>query len=181
VQQLGLEASVKFHPGLPLDEIAQVIANADLGVVPKRADSFGNEAYSTKIMEFMSQGIPVVASRTKIDTYYFDEDVVHFFQSGDSQAMAAAMLEVVNNQSLRESLIAKGYEYVDRNGWARKKKEYLDLIDALSTEPFDDVEPALSMKSATRRVIRESRNANSSPNERAPAIVTEEPIGPAGR
>src|SRR5208282_1608550 len=93
VRQLGLEESVRFKGGVPLDQMAQVIANADLGVVPKRADSFGNEAYSTKIMEFMSQGVPVVASRTKVDSFYFEEGIVHFFQSGDSEAMAEAMLE----------------------------------------------------------------------------------------
>jgi len=138
-RQLGLEDSVKFDRGVPLDEMAQVIANADLGVVPKRADSFGNEAYSTKIMEFMSQGVPVVVSRTKIDAFYFEEGVVHFFRSGDSQAMAEAMLDVVNNQDLRESLSRRGYEYVRRHGWDQKKKEYLDLIDSLSTERFSDV------------------------------------------
>jgi glycosyltransferase involved in cell wall biosynthesis len=142
VQRLGLEESVKIYGGVPLDEMAEVIANADLGVVPKRADSFGNEAYSTKIMEFMSQGVPVVVSRTKIDTFYFEEGVVHFFRSGDIQAMAEAMLDVINNKELRESLIKRGYEYVERNGWGQKKKEYLDLIDSLSTERFDDIEPA---------------------------------------
>ena len=143
VRELGLEDSVKFHGGIPLDQMAQLIANADLGVVPKRADSFGNEAYSTKIMEFMSQGVPVVVSRTKIDSFYFSEGIVHFFQSGDSEAMASAMLEVVRDKKLRDSLIASGYEYVERNSWSRKKKEYLDLIDSLSTEHFPGMEPSV--------------------------------------
>jgi len=59
-QELGLNGSVRFFEPLRIHEIATVMANADLGVVPKRADSFGNEAYSTKIMEFMSLGVPVV-------------------------------------------------------------------------------------------------------------------------
>ena len=139
VRRLNLESSVKFCGGISLDQIPQVIADADLGVVPKRADSFGNEAYSTKIMEFMSQGVPVVASRTKIDSYYFQEGTVHFFPSGDSSAMAHAMLDVVRDKSLRERLIARGYEYAARHGWNRTKQEYLDLIDNLSTEQFRDV------------------------------------------
>jgi glycosyltransferase involved in cell wall biosynthesis len=138
IQRLDLEESVKLFGGVSLDKMPEVIVNADLGVVPKRADSFGNEAYSTKIMEFMSQGVPAVVSRTKIDTFYFQEGVVHFFPSGDPQAMAQAMLDVINNPDLRESLITRGYEYVEQNGWGQKKKEYLDLIDALSTERFDD-------------------------------------------
>jgi glycosyltransferase involved in cell wall biosynthesis len=135
--ELDLYESVKFYAGIPLDQMAQVIANADLGVVPKRADSFGNEAYSTKIMEFMSQGVPVVISRTKIDSFYFEEGVVHFFPSGDIDAMAEAMLDVINNRQLRESLVARAYAYVESNNWNLKKKDYLDLIDSLSTEPFE--------------------------------------------
>jgi glycosyltransferase involved in cell wall biosynthesis/peptidoglycan/xylan/chitin deacetylase (PgdA/CDA1 family) len=141
VQRLNLSDSVKFYRGVPLHEMAQLIANADMGVVPKRADSFGNEAFSTKIMEFMSQGVPVVVSRTKIDAFYFEEGVVHFFKSGDSQAMAEAMLDVINSPNLRESLVRRGYDYADHNGWARKKKEYLDLIDSLSTESFNSAYP----------------------------------------
>lgn len=145
VHSLDLDERVKFHRGVPLEQMAQIIANADLGVVPKRADSFGNEAYSTKIMEFMSQGVPVVASRTKIDTFYFEEGIVHFFRSGDCNDMAKAMLDVIHDRNLRESLVVAGYAYVERNGWGRKKQEYLDLVDSLSTELFDDVEPSLRM------------------------------------
>lgn len=141
-QQLGLNGSVKFCGGVSLERIADVIANVDLGVVPKRADSFGNEAYSTKIMEFMSQGVPVVVSRTKIDAFYFDEGTVHFFPSGDSRALADAILDVANNEELRKTLISRGYQYVERNGWSGKKKEYLDLVDFLSAESFDN--PTLS-------------------------------------
>lgn len=131
VARLGIEDSVIFHGPEPLQRIAEIIANADLGVVPKRADSFGNEAYSTKIMEFMSQGVPVVASRTKIDTFYFEEGEVHFFASGDSSAMAEAMLDVARNREMRESLIARGHEYVQRNGWDQNRERYLKLVDSL--------------------------------------------------
>ena len=140
-EQLGLNESVKFCGGVSLDHIPQVIANADLGIVPKRADSFGNEAYSTKIMEFMSQGVPVVVSKTKIDSFYFDEGTVHFFPSGNSQAMAEAMLDVIENKDLRRTLVAGGYDYVERNGWQRKKQDYLNLVDSLSTEVFADAKP----------------------------------------
>ncbi len=133
---LGLNGSVKFFRGVALDQIPQIIADADMGVVPKRADGFGNEAYSTKIMEFMSQGVPVVASKTKIDTFYFDESTVHFFTSGDDKAMASAMLEVIQDSQLRRALVENGYKYAERHGWDQKRKEYLDLVDSLLTETF---------------------------------------------
>jgi glycosyltransferase involved in cell wall biosynthesis len=133
---LNLDGVVKFCGSVPLDQMPNVIANADLGVVPKRANSFGNEAYSTKIMEFMSQGVPVVLSRTKIDSFYFDDTSVRFFESGDIQALADAMLELIEHPEVRESLIVAGYEYVDRHGWNTKKSDYFDLVDSLTVESF---------------------------------------------
>jgi len=135
-EKLGLNGKVKILGSAPLETIADLISNADLGVVPKRADSFGNEAYSTKIMEFMSQGIPVVVSRTKIDNFYFDSSVVRFFTSGDVKALAEGMIEVIENAALREKLIAGGYRYVDLHSWDRRKHEYLNLVDTLSTQIF---------------------------------------------
>ncbi len=130
-RQLGLNESVRFFKPIPVREIAEVIANADLGVVPKRADSFGNEAYSTKIMEFMSVGIPVVVSSTKIDRYYFDDETVRFFQSGDHLALADAILELLRDDSLRRRLVANGLRYANRNSWDSRKPAYLALVDSL--------------------------------------------------
>jgi glycosyltransferase involved in cell wall biosynthesis len=136
-QELGLNGSVRFGSPRPLPEIAQVMARADLGVVPKRADSFGNEAYSTKIMEFMSVRVPVVVSSTKIDRYYFDEGVVRFFESGNIEALAQAMHEMLTNRDLRRAQVERAAAYVARHGWSSRKRDYLSLVDALITgRPF---------------------------------------------
>ena len=130
-QKLGLGDHVRFFDPLPLAQIAEVMAGADLGIVPKRADSFGNEAYSTKIMEFMSLGVPMVVSETKIDRYYFDDSVVRFFESGNPQALAAAIIEVLQNDALRQRLVANASAYAARNSWEVRKTDYLKLVDSL--------------------------------------------------
>ena len=132
--RLGLNGKVRFLGSVPLDRIPEVMANADIGVVPKRADGFGNEACSTKIMEFMSQGVPVIASRTKIDTYYFDDTVLRFFPSGDVQGLADAMLELIHSKDLRDSLTAHAKEYMSRNTWEIHKRDYFDLVDSLTSQ-----------------------------------------------
>src|SRR5205807_8433967 len=112
---LGLDGSVQFFKPRSVREIAAIMAEADLGVVPKRADSFGNEAYSTKIMEFMAVGVPVVVSATKIDRYYFDDSVVKFFESGNSDALAKALVEVLQNEDLRRQMIGAALAYAAKN------------------------------------------------------------------
>lgn len=130
-KKLGLGERVRFFDPLPLSQIAEVMSGADLGIVPKRADSFGNEAYSTKIMEFMSLGVPMVVSETKIDRYYFDDSVVRFFESGNPQALAAAIVEVLQNSELRQRLIANASAYAAQNSWEVRKTDYLRLVDSL--------------------------------------------------
>jgi len=138
-QELGLAEKVRFFNPLPVQKIAEVMATADVGVVPKRADSFGNEAYSTKIMEFMSLGVPVVVSSTKIDRFYFNNSVVRFFESGNSQALADAIVEVLEHDGLRQRMIANALEYAHRNSWGRRQVDYLELVDCLIEDrPFVD-------------------------------------------
>ena len=131
VKDMRLEKEVLFFTPVSLNDVPKLIANADLGVVPKRAHSFGNEAYSTKIMEFMSQGVPVVISRTAIDCYYFDESHVRFCESESVESFAAGIIEVLTDENLRQQLVRNASAYVARNHWGCKKQEYLDLVDRL--------------------------------------------------
>lgn len=131
VQEQRLEDRVTIAGLIPLEQVAQTMANIDLGIVPKRKDSFGNEAFSTKIMEFMAMGVPVVVSNTRIDQYYFPESTVQFFESESAEDLAAKILSLVHNSNTRTALRANGMEYVRHNNWNIKKVEYLALVDNL--------------------------------------------------
>lgn len=132
---LRLADRVRFFDPVRTVDIARIMADADVGVVPKRADSFGNEAYSTKIMEFMSVGVPVVVSRTRIDEYYFNDSVVRFFESGNVPQLAAALLEVLRDSTLRQRLVAGSIDYSRRHNWTSRKAGYLSLVDQLGRRP----------------------------------------------
>jgi glycosyltransferase involved in cell wall biosynthesis len=129
--RLGLTDSVHFFPTKPLREIAQIMGDADLGVVPKRADSFGNEAYSTKIMEFMASGVPVVISSTKIDRHYFNDAIARFFTSGDSEQLAEEMLDLLDDRAGTHAMAERALAYARQHCWNTKGAEYLNLVESL--------------------------------------------------
>ncbi|HAB19433.1 MAG TPA: hypothetical protein DCE44_23755, partial [Verrucomicrobiales bacterium] len=133
-ESLGLTEVVTFFPTVPLGEVSLLLHQADVGVVPKLAEGFGNEAYSTKIMEFMASGLPVVASRTRIDEYYYGQGQVYFFRSGDPEDLARALGEVISDPLLRAQLVARGLEYSNKNNWSQHSKEYTSLVDRLLAE-----------------------------------------------
>ncbi len=131
VKQHHLESRVFIHPRKPLREIAEVVESADLGIVPKRKNSFGNEAFSTKIFEFMAMGVPVIVSDTLVDRYYFDDSLVRFFRGDDEEDLARCMLDLIQHPEKRQSLVRNASVFIDQNDWAVKKQEYLNLVDNL--------------------------------------------------
>jgi glycosyltransferase involved in cell wall biosynthesis len=133
IVHLGLEDRVLPKGVLPLHEISRVMENADLGVVPKRKNGFGNEAFSTKILEFMALGVPVIIPDTMIDRYYFNDSIVRFFQANDEQSLADAMLEMFKCPELRQRLVGNADEFIKRYTWQENKNVYLNLVDSLVT------------------------------------------------
>ena len=132
-QDLGLNGRIHFYDPKPLRDIVQVMSQADLAVVPKRAESFGNEAVSTKVLEFMALGIPILQSRTKVGTYYDTESRVKFFESENVDDLAKCMLLLIRDQQLRERLVANALEHVKENNWMVQKHVYLELVDSLTS------------------------------------------------
>lgn len=128
VAELGLEEKILFKGSLPLDDISKVMAEACVGVVPKRNDNFGGEAFSTKVLEFMALGVPIVLSKTKIDDYYFNDSIVHFFEPENCSDLARAFVLLVNNVDERQRLAFNALEFVRDFSWDLKKHDYFALI-----------------------------------------------------
>lgn len=131
ITQQRLQNRVVMVGSIPLEQVAETMAAIDLGVVPKRKDSFGNEAFSTKIMEFMAMGVPVVVSRTRIDQYYFNERLVQFFEPQNTEDLAAKILGLAHDSAKCNALRARGIDFIQQNNWNVKKSEYLALVDGL--------------------------------------------------
>ncbi len=131
IAELGVQDRVFLRGPLPSDQIAAVMANADLGVVPKRNDSFGGDAFSTKILEFMALGVPVTAAATRIDRYYFNEGIIMFFEPENERELAIVIMDLVRNKESRERLSLNAFAFVADYTWDKKEMEYLSLVSRL--------------------------------------------------
>lgn len=128
VADLGLENKILFKGSLPLDTISSVMAKASVGVVPKRNDNFGGEAFSTKIFEFMSVGVPVILSKTRIDAYYFNDSVVRFFEPENYRDLAESLVYLAANEDARHRLASNALGFVNDFCWDKKSCDYFGLI-----------------------------------------------------
>ena len=143
VSDLGLRSIVSFRGFLPLDKIYERMAEATVAIVPKRNDPFGGDAFSTKVLEFMSLGIPIVLSKTRIDSYYFRNEVVEFFDPEDCEDLARSIVLLARDEKRRRELSANALKFVEKYYWEEKKEDYFSLIDKLlNVSPVEKVRTA---------------------------------------
>jgi glycosyltransferase involved in cell wall biosynthesis len=135
VYRLRMRDRISFHDFVPSREIAGIMAQTDLAIEPKRATSaFGSEALSTKILEFMALGIPVIASRTTIHSYYYHQSLIKYYDGDDPVQLANCIREMYRSADLRREVVRNASVYVRENNWQAKKTEYLELIDQLTLQ-----------------------------------------------
>ncbi len=125
--QLDMQDRIIFHDFLSSRAIAQIMATTDLAIEPKRTNSaFSNEALSTKILEFMSLGVPVIACRTRIHAYYYDDSIIQYYEDDNEKELAEQILRLKNDPALRARLVANANIYARNNTWDARKHEYLE-------------------------------------------------------
>ena len=131
IREKDLDDRIRFHDAVRPEDLGGVYYDSDLGIVPKRNGIFSSEAFSTKIFDFMAAGLPIVASKTKIDEYYFSDSQIMFFQAENSVSLSDAIISLYRNPEKRKALSENGRKYVEINNWGSHKKIYEDIVDKL--------------------------------------------------
>ncbi len=128
-----MSSKIFFKGLVPIEMLPSILGSADIGVEPKLKHSFGNEAFSTKILEFMVMGVPVIASDTLVHKYYFDDSVIRFFKSEDHYDLARCIKQLAKEHTVRQRLVQNGYRFVMEQNWDVKKHTYLNLVNMLTS------------------------------------------------
>jgi glycosyltransferase involved in cell wall biosynthesis len=121
--QLRLEDRVHFRGFVPMDELVQTLAQADVGYVGMLQDL----ALPNKLMEYVALGVPVVLSRWRTFEYYFPDDTVTYFMTGDPGDLADKLIGIAlcpgdaRERAGRASALYRGYE------WRVQRQRYLGI------------------------------------------------------
>ncbi|HEX9654694.1 MAG TPA: glycosyltransferase family 4 protein, partial [bacterium] len=117
VTQLGLSDRVHFGDYLQLEEIREIIAKSDIGIVPYRSDGFMDLALSTKTFEYVTMQLPVVASRLPALQNIFDSNCIRYFEPGRAVELAEKIIEFCLNPALRRSCAERARQAYQANAW----------------------------------------------------------------
>jgi glycosyltransferase involved in cell wall biosynthesis len=128
---LGVDAVE--HVGLvPIDRVRIEMQNADVGLSCHRAGVFGDLYFSTKIVEYLTQGLPVLSPRTHTITKYLSNDCLFYFESGSDEELADTLRFMWQHPSEVLRRLREARELLPRLSWHAEKQKlvsfYADLL-----------------------------------------------------
>jgi glycosyltransferase involved in cell wall biosynthesis len=132
--ELGIAGRVTFHGRIPIDDVPAAIAAADIGIAPTRRDPFTDFSLSTKIFEYGAMGKPVVASRLPLVERTFPPGSVAVYAAGDPDALAAAILAVVDDPSAREAAVERTMARIQELSWEHEADRLMALFEQLAPD-----------------------------------------------
>jgi len=112
VSELALGDRVRFVSGISDDELAELIASAELAVVPSLYEGF-----SLPAVEHMASGTPLIATRTGALPEVVG-DAARLVAPGDAEELAAALGALLDSPAERERMAAVALRRVqERFAW----------------------------------------------------------------
>ena len=131
VEKLGLQPYVRYHGYHPQTEIAKRICSIDLGIIPNRRSPFTEINMPTRIFEYLAMGKPVIVPNTRGIRDYLGPDSGLFFEPGDPESLANAILEVYRNPQKVDVILAHGRRVYEAHRWDLYRAQFLDRVSAL--------------------------------------------------
>jgi glycosyltransferase involved in cell wall biosynthesis len=130
--ELGVADLVSLRGRIPIEKVPAAVAVADIGVAPTRLDRFTAMSLSTKILEYAAMRKPVVASRLPTVERYFSADTLTTYDPGDAEALAAAVLKLIDDPDDRRARAERTRIRVEELGWERQAESYRVVVERLT-------------------------------------------------
>ncbi|MGB2715280.1 MAG: glycosyltransferase family 4 protein [Vicinamibacterales bacterium] len=121
----GVAASIEHLGLVPIEQVPAEMRKADVGVSCHRAGVFGDLYFSTKIVEYLTQGLPVVSPRTTTITKYLPEECLFFFDAGSEEAMVDQLRFIWRNHAEVARRLEKSRALLPQLSWQAERSKFV--------------------------------------------------------
>lgn len=117
-------------------EVPEYTVSADILVLPDLATHTYNNLYTSpmKLFEYMASGRPIVASRVSSLMEVLDEQSAELFESGNPEALALGVSEVLGHPDRARERASRAYAKVAEFTWEKRAQAILAHMHACVEE-----------------------------------------------
>ena len=132
IARYGASNRVTLHGRVPLDELPAVLAGSDIAVVPTRHEPYLEYSLSTKLLEAVAMGVPVIATDLQTVRRHFDDAAIRYIRGGDPAGLAAAIVALAGEPAAAAAAQADAARrQAEPYAWTVQKGHYLTVVDGL--------------------------------------------------
>ncbi|MEX1258871.1 MAG: glycosyltransferase family 4 protein [Gemmatimonadota bacterium] len=137
---LGLTGDeIRFRGFLPYDEALDIVAGADVGLIPHLAHESWNSTIPNKLFDYMSAGLTVLASDARPTRRVIEETGCGlWFRSGDAEHLAEQMEALWRSETRKAHAGAGRAAIRDRFNWETDGARLVAALEGLARGPRAD-------------------------------------------
>ena len=128
---MNINDRIEWLHRVPVWSLPDVLARADIGLVPNRSSDATNLMLPVKLLEYAALNIPVISARLHTVAHYFDDDAVRYFTPGDAEDLSEAIEELYRSPVRRNRLAINAARIAETLNWSNQKKEFHRVVDEL--------------------------------------------------
>jgi glycosyltransferase involved in cell wall biosynthesis len=132
--KLGVRESIELVRKVPIEKVADEMAKADVGISCHLAGIFGDLYFSTKIIEYLTQGLCVVAPRTYTINKYLSDQCVFYFPPSSLNDMVDTFRLVWRSPGEVRKRVTHAREHLQRLSWQAEKGRFVEFYSELLSD-----------------------------------------------
>lgn len=123
---------VELHGRVPIHELPRILAGSDVALVPSLPEPYLQYSLSTKLLEAVAMGVPVIASDLATFRAHFTDAAIAYVPGGDPRALADAISELAADPDRAAALAAEARRQAEPYAWNVQAARYLEVVDRLT-------------------------------------------------
>ena len=128
-KEFGVEHRIEFsRKYVPHLEAMTTVARSSCGVIPNRRSQLNRFALSSKLLEYVALGVPVVVSRLETLAAHFSPEEVTFFKPDDAGSLAEAICWVAGHPVAAQEKAERARKRAEAYSWRRSRSRLLDVV-----------------------------------------------------
>jgi glycosyltransferase involved in cell wall biosynthesis len=129
IKQLTIDQDkIVFVDHIEHSQVAQELANLDLGILPYPDSTYNAERFPLKALEYAAIGLPIVATDTKSHRTLLDEAFTLFYKKGDTEALGKAILKIKHDDELNALMSLNAREFSKRYTYDERARKLLQFL-----------------------------------------------------
>ena len=128
---LGVGKYVEHLKLVSIDRLPYVMEDVDVGISSHQGGVFGDLYFATKILDYLTQGLPVVCSKTKTIIEYIPEDAIFYFEPENAKDMAEKIIQIWNEPDLVRRKLENAKRLLRRYIWQGEKYKLINFYQEL--------------------------------------------------